>query len=257
MILFSVGETSAGKSGFINLLIENDILPVSALASTSTIIKIHNSTKKEIRVTDENDKTKLIIFDPDENSSLIQKEVKKYVTIKGEGLNCKCVDIYFPVPMLKGNTVIVDTPGIGTTAIPELTARLFEFLPRAVSFIYIIDASRAGGLEQDRLLAIFEELRKRRQNGKLIEFDVSRTIFVCNKWDLVEEEDEDVWNYILEKLREHWPNFNEKQLFKLSVKEEKNLAKQDKSSEMYAKLLSGIGKMVHSSLEAKVVMNVR
>lgn len=70
-----------------------------------------------------------------------------------------------------------------------------------------------------QLLAIFEELRKRRQNGKLIEFDVSRTIFVCNKWDLVEEEEEDVWNYILEKLREHWPNFNEKQLFKLSVKE--------------------------------------
>lgn len=74
---------------------------MSALESTSTIIKIHNSTKKEIRVTDENDKTKLIKFDPDENSSLIQKEVKKYVTFTGEVLNCKCVDIYFPVPMLK------------------------------------------------------------------------------------------------------------------------------------------------------------
>lgn len=70
-----------------------------------------------------------------------------------------------------------------------------------------------------QLFPIFEELRKQRQNGKLIEFDVSRTICVCNKWDMVMEEDEeDVWNYILEKLRKHWPNFHEKQLFKLSVK---------------------------------------
>lgn len=34
-----------------------------------------------------------------------------------------------------------------------------------------------------------------------------------------EEEQEDVWNYILQKLREHWPNFNEKQVVKLSLKE--------------------------------------
>ncbi|VDI39649.1 Hypothetical predicted protein [Mytilus galloprovincialis] len=251
------GETSAGKSGFINLLIGSDIFPVSALACTSTIIKLHNSTKREIRVTDDKGKEKVIEFGPDNESSSIQKEVRKYVTIKGEFLNCKCVDMYFPVPMLKGNTVIVDTPGIGTTANPELNARLFEFLPRAVAFIYIIDSSRAGGLENDRLLAIFEELRSWRQRGKLIEFDASRTIFVCNKWDAVEEEEDEVLNYITETLREHWPNFHEKQLFKLSVKEEKKLAKQEKSSENYRKLLSGIKKMVPSSLEAKVVMNAR
>lgn len=47
--------------------------------------------------------------------------------------------------------MIVDTPGIGSLDHPELTARLFEFLPRAVAFIYIINASQAGGLERDRV----------------------------------------------------------------------------------------------------------
>lgn len=47
--------------------------------------------------------------------------------------------------------MIVDTPGIGSTDRPDLTARLFEFLPRAVAFIYIINASQAGGLERDRV----------------------------------------------------------------------------------------------------------
>lgn len=70
-----------------------------------------------------------------------------------------------------------------------------------------------------QLLAIFEEQRKWKQRGKLIEFDASRTIFVCNKWDAVEDEEEDVWDYIRKKLKEHWPNFQETQLFKLSVKE--------------------------------------
>lgn len=56
--------------------------------------------------------------------------------------------------LFQGNTVIVDTPGIGSLDHPELTARLFEFLPHAVAFIYIINASQAGGLEKDRVCKI-------------------------------------------------------------------------------------------------------
>ncbi|VDH90512.1 Hypothetical predicted protein [Mytilus galloprovincialis] len=151
-ILYDTGETSAGKSGFINILIGSDILPVSHLACTSTIIKIHNASRenKEIRVTDEKGVVNSIKMPPDADSNTMESKIKKYVSLKGEFQNHKYVDIFLPVPMLKGNTVIVDTPGIGTTEYPELSARLFEFLPRAVAFIYIIDASNAGGLENDR-----------------------------------------------------------------------------------------------------------
>ncbi|CAG2240911.1 unnamed protein product [Mytilus edulis] len=293
----SLCETSSGKSGFINLLIGSNVLPVSTLTCTSTIIKLHDSSKKEIFITKENGEKKHIEFDSDVESSTMQIEVKKYVSLKGAVLNCKCVDIYLPIPMLKGHTIIVDTPGIGSSHNPELTTRLFEYLPRAVAFIYVIDSSRSGGIEKDRLncednlhccyksrlpiklqyyftppdteseagvitwtlLAIFEEQRNWKQSGKLVEFDGSKVIFVCNKWDIVveEEDDVDVFTYINEKLCENWPSFHKNQLFKLSVKQERELAKHGKSSEDYQKLLHGIGKMVPGSLEAKVVMNIR
>lgn len=99
--LYSTGETSAGKSGFINLLIGSDILPVSRLACTSTIVKIHNSTDTEIKITGEQGNTTIIKFVQETDSETLGNEVKKYVSLKGEDSNCKCVDIYLPVPMLK------------------------------------------------------------------------------------------------------------------------------------------------------------
>lgn len=82
-------------------MIGSDILPVSPLPCTSTATKIHNSPKKEIRVTDYKGNKKIIEFGHDEASRSIQKEVRKYVTIEEEDAICKSVDIYFPVPLLK------------------------------------------------------------------------------------------------------------------------------------------------------------
>lgn len=51
------------------------------------------------------------------------------------------------------------------------------------------------------------------------EFDPRTTIFVCNKWDQVpEEEEEDVMSFICSGLMDNWPNLNvEGQIYKLSV----------------------------------------
>ena len=54
----------------------------------------------------------------------------------------------------------------------------------------------------------------------MYDFDPTRTIFVCNKWDQVPvAEEETVWNNTVKKLKDHWPNFSESQMFKLSTKE--------------------------------------
>lgn len=39
----------------------------------------------------------------------------------------------------------MDTPGVGKNK----TGRLFEYLPNAIAFIYVINASNAGGVEND------------------------------------------------------------------------------------------------------------
>lgn len=48
-----------------------------------------------------------------------------------------------------GNVTIVDTPGIGDSI--ELKKMLEEYIPKAVAFVIIIDVSRAGGLQRDRV----------------------------------------------------------------------------------------------------------
>lgn len=43
----------------------------------------------------------------------------------------------------------MDTPGIGGTG--EVTPKLIEYLSNAVSFIFVIDVGRAGGMQSDRV----------------------------------------------------------------------------------------------------------
>lgn len=48
--------------------------------------------------------------------------------------------------------MLVDTPGIGGSG--EVTHKLMEYLPRAVSFIFVINVANAGGMQHDRVNAI-------------------------------------------------------------------------------------------------------
>ena len=50
----------------------------------------------------------------------------------------------------------MDTPGIGEDAIgEEITNRLMSYLPNAVAFIYVINSSNSGGLQDDRACAFY------------------------------------------------------------------------------------------------------
>ncbi|CAC5401885.1 unnamed protein product [Mytilus coruscus] len=211
------GETSAGKSSFINLILGKDILPSQLLSCTTTICRLRNSENVGIAVTDEDDK-KINIDVNYVDDKDFRLQLKKYVSRTSDHENYKYVDISLPIPLLKSHTLIIDTPGIGTS--PELNNRLLDFLPNAMAFIYIINSSNAGGLQGDRLLKIFESQNDRVKRTRMQEFDTRTTIFVCNKWDQVpEEEEEDVMSFICSVLKDSWPNLNvEGQIYKLSVK---------------------------------------
>lgn len=49
----------------------------------------------------------------------------------------------------QSDTILVDTPGIGGSK--EVTQRLMEYLPNAVSFIFVIDVSKAGGMQIEKV----------------------------------------------------------------------------------------------------------
>ena len=99
------GETSAGKSSFLNLLLGADVLPHSLLSTTSTICRLHNirpdqprrfkiSTNNGAPITrtiDEHTIDKL----KEEISGRPPKRVQQM-----ESQIEKEVDIYWPIPML-------------------------------------------------------------------------------------------------------------------------------------------------------------
>ncbi|CAG2217642.1 unnamed protein product [Mytilus edulis] len=144
------GETSAGKSTLINLLIGRSILPIKLLSCTSTICKIWNSEQRKIIFTNMQDEKEVHVFDMDDYEDKMKVLLSENV-VKGSSDNeWKYVDIYFPVPLLENNITIVDSPGVQEDDNTTLMERLFDYLPNAIAFIYVIDSGRAGGVENDQ-----------------------------------------------------------------------------------------------------------
>ena len=97
-----LGETSAGKSSLINLILGEKVLPSSFLATTSTICELKYGKEREIVLhyqeadsTKQKRKETIILVDPE--------ELRKYVRGAKEG---KCsiyekIEIYWPHRLLE------------------------------------------------------------------------------------------------------------------------------------------------------------
>lgn len=79
-------------------------------------------------------------------------ETKTDLTCMSSDENIRSVDIGFPIHFLQANTILVDTPGIGGSG--EVTHKLKEYLPNALAFIFVVNASSAGGMQHDRVRTI-------------------------------------------------------------------------------------------------------
>ncbi|KAJ8313597.1 hypothetical protein KUTeg_008158 [Tegillarca granosa] len=257
--LVVTGETSAGKSSILNLLLGTEILPNSLLCSTSTICRLRHCNEKRVEVTEVgNDIPIKLNVDQLTDGKSLKSILQNYVSVEKNRADnpYKYVDIYWPVPMLKEHVIVVDTPGIGED--PKMTKRLLEYLPNAVGFIYVINSANAGGVQSDRLLKIFEYLKTQEKIGKST-FDHRCAIFICNKWDQVSKIEEDkVWEDTHDKLKASWPNFDENtQLFKMSASEvSRRLSSGLGITDKYDKFLQAIEQIIPSSLEAKVYRHV-
>lgn len=93
------GDTSAGKSSLINLLIGEDLLPYGVLSTSVTITNIYNSKEKKAIITEENGK-QIHIHNP------TRTMLKDYITEDEDVQNpkkYKSVDIFMPIPLLTVN----------------------------------------------------------------------------------------------------------------------------------------------------------
>ncbi|XP_062599080.1 uncharacterized protein LOC134260545 [Saccostrea cucullata] len=235
------GETSAGKTTLINSLVGEKIFVASNVAATGKICRIRNSETLACKYYTKQDEMK-----KEENAEDL-KELKKMIK-RGTDVESMTeedrkeiyfVDVLLPFQILEGSVIIVDTPGIGESK--ELDKILLGFLPDAVSFIFVVNARNAGGVQEGRLKDILKSILDNRD--KMPCFNCKEVLFVTNQWDIVEEDidddDEDeteggkekTWRIINEKLTMCWPEIDEKNIFRVSLKQVINKTENEYTSE--------------------------
>ncbi|XP_019636110.1 PREDICTED: uncharacterized protein LOC109478781 isoform X1 [Branchiostoma belcheri] len=255
------GETSAGKSTLLNVLLGENILPATLLSTTSVICEIKYGRRKKavIHLNEPDPKTGSMVHNLplDGPTEVDLKRISQYIHAKGEARdtasNCKKVEIYWPLPLLEGGIFIVDSPGVGEN--PQMDEHVSKYISEAYAFIYVINSANAGGVQPGRLLKLME-LSKRIGPKDLHLFDPKAAIFVCNKWDQVpEHEKEEVKQDTIRKLKQHWPSMEESQLFHLSaVKAQEAVGYVTNDLD---KLLDGIDSLLPQSLRHKLTLQHR
>jgi len=110
MMLFCFqGETSAGKSSLLNLLLGADVLPYSLLCTTASICRLHNIRPGESRrfTISTKDSAPFHQIIMTENYDECMDQLKKEITRRNPHADEKTgtttemeIDIYWPIPML-------------------------------------------------------------------------------------------------------------------------------------------------------------
>lgn len=55
------------------------------------------------------------------------------------------------VVIIQGNVIIVDTPGFGDQEQKDVADKMMSYLPNALSFVFVLNVSNAGGIQDDRV----------------------------------------------------------------------------------------------------------
>ncbi|XP_035663959.1 bacterial dynamin-like protein [Branchiostoma floridae] len=227
--LLVAGETSSGKSTFLNLLLGDKVLPVAFESSTSAICEVKYGMTKQavVHLREPNDQGQKQITIPLDGTEEHQAELRSYMHLKGAYRDqlppAKKVEIFWPLPLLEGGIVIVDSPGVGESDMMDKVVA--DYIPNAFAFLYIINSANAGGVQHDRLGKLLK-LYAEKENV----FNSESAMFICNKWDLVEaeapaKEQEEMKTNTFRKLSQMWPDLKESQVFYVSTKKERQILK--------------------------------
>ncbi|XP_033744459.1 uncharacterized protein LOC117330352 [Pecten maximus] len=254
------GETSAGKSSVLNLLLEKDVLPVHHNSCTSVITRISYGKKYQSSVFMNSGEVKTF-DDPDR----IKEDLWEMIYVEdaaGRDMvsDIKEVNMEIPAAILKCGVVFVDSPGIGENEAMDSVIADYVEENEIMGFMYVIKSDNSGGVEEDRLISlvklILEKQNKKTKEG-MMPFNPQSAVFVCNRWDLVRRDECGlVYNNAVSLLRECWPGLEEEQILRFSTFRADMEQKLDKGyvTNEYKALLENIrniyAKAVHRRIES-------
>ncbi|XP_022806969.1 uncharacterized protein LOC111344030 [Stylophora pistillata] len=263
-VVLVAGETSAGKSSIINLILGEELLPYSILSTTSTICELRYGEKPSIRVHFKggSDYTQVPIYQEFENSSEdLTKEIGEFLNLKDErekGSPYQKVELFWPHDLLKEGVMIVDSPGVGENE--AMNKFVLDYLSEAFCFIYVINSTNAGGVQEDRLLMLLGEAKSLKKDERMDDRLFTKcALFVSNKWDQIPGNNvEQVKQKQIEKLTERFGDLNpEKQIFYLSCIRAQRALKYGVITEEFDKLLDGISSLVVSYMQSSLQIYFR
>ena len=186
------GETSSGKSTFINRLLEVDVLKPHRQQATAvpTIISYSTSWQATAHFTNGGVPVSVSFEKATNPIRAVQEFVATYGFLGSEhSVGVERIDLSGPVPGLPEDIELVDSPGLN--AHEERTTLANEAFESAHACVFVMDARNAlKAGEMDKIV--------------LNQSVIGRTLFVLNKIDLVNGDDEfDVDDTPLEDLVAH------------------------------------------------------
>ncbi|XP_061180806.1 uncharacterized protein LOC133189451 [Saccostrea echinata] len=262
------GETSAGKSTLINKILGIKIFKGRNMESTSTVCKIRNSEKVVIRTELETGEVEVkyigdIDVETKEGKKSLRDTLKELtdMTVRKGSSKYKSVDIGIPVSFLKGNTIMVDTPGIGGSG--KVSQKVMEYLPNAVSFIFVINVASAGGMQRDRLPEILKSIINLQIDGEMPCFDPRSVIFITNKWDSIKNDPDDssdeddvkkTWKKITDSINRNWPSVRKENIFKMNLID---VYREDSSTIEFEKFRKALEKVIKENENIRLTQHFR
>ncbi|XP_078340657.1 uncharacterized protein LOC111108748 [Crassostrea virginica] len=225
-VVVVAGETNAGKSTFLNLLLKtSNLLTVKAIPSTSVITRVSYGESIGVQILYESGKKEDVNLDSNKplakqlENWLVQRDLEIREMADDTADKIAEVNLKIPSDILKSGLVLVDSPGIGENPVMDGVIQRFVANNRIDGFIYLIKSDSGARVDEDRigeLLKIILTSQKKSQRG--FGFDPRLAIFVCNHWDSVNSaEREEVYEYIVKRLEKYWPGLNPDQVIRFSA----------------------------------------
>ncbi len=191
-----LGEFKRGKSTFVNALLGAKILPMDVIPTTATINALMWSEEK---------KTYVVKTDGEiETGESSLQFLNRYIASESFDIDkIKYLKVGYPTEILKNNIVIVDTPGVSD--INEHRVQVtYDFIPRADAVIFLLDATSP-----------LKRTEKEFIDEHLIKLGIDRVLFIANKFDNIDEEDEEeVIEDIEKRLKNSFKKNNQQNAFK-------------------------------------------
>lgn len=172
-----VGEFKRGKSTFVNALLGEELLISDVLPETATIQAIMYNKEKKAQVLFQ-DGRKL-------NGEASKKFLQQFSAKTQENTEAvKYIKIGYPIDFIDSKVALVDTPGVSDMDEQRVKVT-YDFMPKANVVLFVLDA-----------VSPLKKTEKEFIEEHLLQQGVSKVIFILNKMDLFDEEEESLEDYL-------------------------------------------------------------